>query len=67
MSPRTVLTWAENIQIFNSVATAFRLSFVNRCEDEEQELVAEYYYRCFGEALFSDKCATTSQESVSHG
>lgn len=67
MSPRTVLTWAENIQIFNSVATAFRLSFVNRCEDEEQELVAEYYYRCFGETLFSDKCATTSQEPISHG
>ncbi|MEZ9776231.1 AAA family ATPase [Vibrio sp. 10N.261.54.A5] len=51
MSPRTVLTWAENIQIFDDVATAFRLSFLNRCEDEEKELVSEYYFRCFGEAL----------------
>ena len=51
MSPRTVLTWAENIQIFDDVATAFRLSFLNRCEDEEKELVSEYYFRCFGEDL----------------
>ena len=51
MSPRTVLTWAENIQIFDDVATAFKLSFLNRCEEEEKELVSEYYFRCFGEDL----------------
>ncbi|ENM5935722.1 AAA family ATPase [Vibrio mimicus] len=51
MSPRTVLTWAENIRIFNNVATAFKLSFVNRCEDEEKELISEYFFRCFGEPL----------------
>ena len=51
MSPRTVITWAENVQIFASVATAFRLSFVNKCEAAEQPVVAEYYQRCFDEEL----------------
>ena len=58
MSPRTVITWAENIAIFNSVATAFRLSFVNRCEEEEKHLLAEYFYRCFGEELIPTNPST---------
>lgn len=47
MSPRTVLSWAENISIFHDPAFAFRLSFLNRCDEAERETVAEYYQRCF--------------------
>ena len=48
MSPRTVLTWAENAQIFSDVGTAFRMSFLNKCDELERPIVAEYYQRCFG-------------------
>lgn len=51
MSPRTVITWAENSQIFNDVGTAFTLSFLNKCDELERGLVAEFYQRCFGEEL----------------
>jgi cobaltochelatase CobS len=51
MSPRTVITWAENAQIFNDIAFAFRVSFLNRCDEIERPVVAEYYQRCFGEEL----------------
>lgn len=51
MSPRTVITWAENLQIFRDPALAFRLSFANKCEEAERPIVAEYYQRCFGEEL----------------
>ena len=51
MSPRTVLTWAENAEIFGDVGVAFRLSFLNRCDEAERMLVAEYYQRVFGEEL----------------
>jgi cobaltochelatase CobS len=51
MSPRTVITWAQNAKIFNDVAFAFRVSFLNRCDEIERPLVAEYYQRCFGEEL----------------
>jgi len=51
MSPRTVLTWAENAQIFGDVGTAFRMSFLNKCDELERPIVAEYYQRCFGEEL----------------
>ena len=47
MSPRTVITWAENCEIFRDLATAFRLSFLNKCDEAERPLVAEYYQRCF--------------------
>jgi cobaltochelatase CobS len=47
MSPRTVITWAENVEIFKDVALAFRLSFVNKCDEAERPLVAEYFQRCF--------------------
>lgn len=49
MSPRTVINWAENARIFGSIATGFRLSFLNKCDESEQSTVAEYYQRCFGE------------------
>lgn len=51
MSPRTVITWAENIEIFHDVALAFRLSFVNKCDEAERPIVAEYFQRCFDREL----------------
>ncbi len=51
MSPRTVITWAQNSAIFNDVGFAFRLSFLNKCDEAERMLVAEYYQRVFGEEL----------------
>ncbi|MBE1237532.1 cobaltochelatase subunit CobS [Phaeovibrio sulfidiphilus] len=51
MSPRTVLTWAENAEIFQNVGMAFRLTFLNKCDEAERTIVAEYYQRCFGEEL----------------
>ncbi|HQT73380.1 MAG TPA: cobaltochelatase subunit CobS [Acidiphilium sp.] len=47
MSPRTVITWAENARIFNDVGFAFRLTFLNKCDEAERATVAEYYQRCF--------------------
>jgi cobaltochelatase CobS len=51
MSPRTVITWAENVNIFNDVDFAFRLTFLNKCDEAERATVAEYYQRCFGAEL----------------
>jgi cobaltochelatase CobS len=52
MSPRTVLTWAENAQIFGGdIGFAFRLTFLNKCDELERATVAEFYQRCFGEDL----------------
>lgn len=51
MSPRTVVTWAENHLIFNDVGLAFQLTFLNKCDDNERPIIAEYYQRCFGEEL----------------
>jgi cobaltochelatase CobS len=51
MSPRTVITWAENCEIFRDPALAFRLSFLNKCDDAERPIVAEYYQRCFDTEL----------------
>ncbi len=52
MSPRTVITWAENARIFNDIGFAFRLTFLNKCDEVERQTVAEYYQRCFGSELF---------------
>ncbi len=51
MSPRTVITWAENADIFGDVGFAFRLTFLNKCDELERPVVAEFYQRCFGEEL----------------
>ena len=48
MSPRTVITWAENAAIFGDMTMAFRLTFLNKCDEVERPTVAEYYQRCFG-------------------
>ena len=51
MSPRTVLNWCNNSQIFNDVGYAFRVTFLNKCDDSEKKTIAEYYQRCFGDEL----------------
>ncbi len=51
MSPRTVITWAENADIFGNIGFAFRLTFLNKCDELERPLVAEFYQRSFGEDL----------------
>lgn len=51
MSPRTVITWAQNAQIFKDVGYAFRVTFLNKCDELERSVVAEYYQRAFGEEL----------------
>ncbi len=51
MSPRTVITWAQNADIFADVGFAFRLTFLNKCDELERAIVAEFYQRCFGEDL----------------
>ena len=51
MSPRTVLTWAQNAEIFGDVGFAFRVTFLNKCDELERSIVAEFYQRCFGEEL----------------
>ncbi|MFK7967412.1 MAG: AAA family ATPase [Burkholderiaceae bacterium] len=57
MSPRTVITWAENCEIFRDPAVAFRLSFLNKCDEAERPIVAEYFQRCFDQEL--DTAAST--------
>ncbi|MEO6395773.1 MAG: cobaltochelatase subunit CobS [Devosia sp.] len=51
MSPRTVITWAENAEIFGDLGFAFRLTFLNKCDELERPVVAEFYQRVFGEDL----------------
>jgi cobaltochelatase CobS len=51
MSPRTVITWADNARIFGDVGFAFRLTFLNKCDEAERATVAEYYQRCFNEEI----------------
>ncbi len=51
MSPRTVLHWAENSEIFKDIGYAFRVTFLNKCDETEKNTIAEYYQRCFGEDL----------------
>ena len=51
MSPRTVISWAQNAAIFNNLGFAFRLTFLNKCDEAERMIVAEYYQRVFGEDL----------------
>ena len=61
MSPRTVMTWADNARIFNDVGFAFRLTFLNKCDELERPTVAEYYQRCFGTDLKQGSGRSTLQ------
>ena len=54
MSPRTVITWAENADIFGDIGYAFRVTFLNKCDEVERATVAEYYQRCFDAELPAD-------------
>ncbi len=58
MSPRTVITWGENLDIFQDPALALRLSFLNKCDEAERPVVAEYYQRCFGTELAESHALT---------
>jgi cobaltochelatase CobS len=60
MSPRTVITWAENLLIFGDAAIAFRFSFLNKCDETEKSIVAEYYQRCMNAELKLDSRTLTS-------
>ena len=51
MSPRTIIHWAENSEIFKDTGYAFRITFLNKCDDLEKNIIAEYYQRCFGKDL----------------
>jgi cobaltochelatase CobS len=51
MSPRTILFWAENYEIFKDIGYAFRVTFLNKCDDLEKSVISEYYQRCFGDDL----------------
>ena len=51
MSPRTVISWAQNSRIFDNVGYAFRLTFLNKCDELERQTVAEFYQRLFDEEL----------------
>ena len=51
MSLRTVLHWVENSEIFKDIGYAFRVTFLNKCDEIEKNIIAEYYQRCFGDEL----------------
>ena len=53
MSPRTSITWAENLLIFDDIEEAFKLSFLNKCEESDKEVINEYYQRCFGKDIYT--------------
>jgi cobaltochelatase CobS len=57
MSPRTVVTWAQNATLFHDLELAFKLTFLNRCDEDERALVAEYYQRCIGRELPEERQA----------
>ena len=58
MSPRTVITWAQNAEIFRNIGYAFRLTFLNKCDELERQTVAEFYQRCFDEELPESAAST---------
>ena len=54
MSPRTVITWAENAMIFNDLEYSFKITFLNKCDEAERAIIAEYYQRCICTELPTD-------------
>ena len=61
MSPRTVLTWAENYLMFNDAEYAFKLSFLNRCDELERPIIEEYFQRSFGTDISDAKVANVKE------
>ena len=51
MSPRTSIIWAQNVDVFNDIDTAFKLTFFNRCDENDKKIINEFYQRCFGREL----------------
>jgi cobaltochelatase CobS len=64
MSPRTVITWAENLEIFGDLQASFRMSYLNKCDEAERPVVAEYYQRCFDDEL-AESYAVASEAAAS--
>ena len=62
MSPRTVISWAENYQIFNDLNKSFEITFLNKCDETERVIIAEYYQRCFDSESI-DSIAEDMQEA----
>ena len=62
MSPRTVLTWAENSLIFGDIGFAFRLTFLNKCDELERPVVAEFFQRCFDQELEGVELIKSTEE-----
>ena len=64
MSPRTVISWAENSIIFKDIPYAFKLSFLNKCDETERGTLSEYYQRCFGDLLPEDWLNTIIEKKI---
>ena len=63
MSPRTVLTWAQNTEILDDVGLSFKLTFLNKCDELERQTIAEFYQRCFGEELLETPISSPEGKS----
>ena len=63
MSPRTVLTWAQNTEILSDVGLSFKLTFLNKCDELERQTIAEFYQRCFGEELLESPISNPEDKS----
>ena len=63
MSPRTVLTWAQNTEILDDVGLSFKLTFLNKCDELERQTIAEFYQRCFGEELLETPISNPESKS----
>ena len=66
MSPRTVITWAENSIIFEDIAYGFKTSFLNKCDETERGTLSEYFQRCFGSLLPDDWLNTISENIINN-
>ena len=64
MSPRTVITWAENSIIFNDIEYAFKISFLNKCDETERTTLSEYFQRCFGKLLPSEWLSSIAENII---
>ena len=63
MSPRTVLTWAQNTEILSDIGLSFKLTFLNKCDELERQTIAEFYQRCFGEELLESQISPLENSS----
>ncbi|MAI97811.1 MAG: cobaltochelatase subunit CobS [Rhodobacteraceae bacterium] len=66
MSPRTVINWAQNLEIFNDLAFSFRVTFLNKCDELERPTVAEFFQRCFEEEL-PESILSSTTKSIENG